>query len=65
MNGVHKHPVGGAFSGLALGLGFILMLVIYGMAWFQDWWPYLVILLLFVVAGLLVGLFVPPWRGRH
>jgi hypothetical protein len=64
MNGVRKHPIGGGLSGLALGLGFVMMLIIYGFAWFEDWWPYVIILLLFVVAGVLIGMFAPPWRGR-
>jgi hypothetical protein len=64
MDGVRRHPIGGAFSGLALGLGFLIMLFIYGLAFFSSWWPYLIILLLFVVAGVLIGLYAPPWRRR-
>jgi multisubunit Na+/H+ antiporter MnhB subunit len=64
MNGIRKHPVGGALSGLALGLGVLVMLLVYGFAWFQDWWPYAIILVLFIAAGVLVGLYAPPWRGR-
>ncbi len=65
MNELRRHPLGGALSGLVFGLGFLVMLFIYGLAWFEDWWPYLVILVLFVVAGVLVGLYAPPWRGRR
>jgi hypothetical protein len=65
MNSVKRHPAGGGLSGFALGLGFVVMLIVYGLGWFEDWWPYLVILVLFVIAGVLVGLYVPPWRGRR
>ena len=45
-------------------LGVLVMLVVYGFAWFQDWWPYAIILILFIAAGALVGMYAPPWRGR-
>ncbi|MCA9821073.1 MAG: hypothetical protein KC482_09930 [Dehalococcoidia bacterium] len=64
MNEVQRHPVGGAFSGLALGLGFLVMVFIYGLAWSGTWWPYAVVLVLFIIGGALIGLFAPPWRRR-
>jgi hypothetical protein len=57
-----RRPVRGAFSGLLLGLGVLLLMVIYSAAAFTSLVPFILILAAFIVAGTLVGLFFPARR---
>ncbi len=53
------HPFRGLIAGFLLGLGVILLLIVYGWAPWTSGTPYLVLLGLFVLIGLGVGLFGP------
>jgi hypothetical protein len=57
-----RRPVRGALSGLLLGLGVLLLMVIYSAAAFTSLVPFILILVAFIVAGTLVGLFAPARR---
>jgi hypothetical protein len=61
---VKRRPVRGALSGLLLGLGVLLLMVIYSAAAFTSLVPFILILVAFIVAGTLVGLFGPA-RRKH
>ncbi len=57
-----RRPIRGALSGLVLGLGVLLLMVIYSAAAFTSLLPFILILVAFIVAGTLVGLFGPARR---
>jgi hypothetical protein len=59
-----RRPIRGALSGLVLGLGVLLLMTIYSAAAFTSLVPFILILVAFVVAGALVGLFGPARRRR-
>ena len=58
----HRHPIRGAVGGLLLGLGVVILLIVYGKAPFTSGLPFLLILLAFIVLGVLIGLFAPARR---
>lgn len=57
-----RHPVTGLFGGLLLGLGVIILIVLFGLAAFTSWWPFAVILGGIIVIGALLGSFGPSVR---
>jgi hypothetical protein len=59
-----RRPIRGALSGLVLGLGVLVLLVIYSAATFTSLLPFILILVAFGVLGTLVGLFAPA-RGHR
>ncbi len=59
-----RHPIRGFFAGLLVGLGVVIMLVIYAKAAYTTPWPLLGIVGAFAVVGVLVGLF-GPTRGKR
>ncbi|HEX4428125.1 MAG TPA: hypothetical protein VHZ96_02515 [Frankiaceae bacterium] len=61
-----RRPLRGALSGLVLGLGVLVLLFIYSAATFTSLLPFILILVAFIVAGVLMGLFGPARgdRGR-
>ncbi|HEX4018539.1 MAG TPA: hypothetical protein VHX15_17510 [Frankiaceae bacterium] len=59
-----RRPIRGALSGLLLGLGVLLLLLIYSAATFTSLLPFVLILVAFLVLGTMVGLFAPA-RGRR
>ncbi len=61
---VKRRPIRGALSGLVLGLGVVLLLIIYSAAAFTSLVPFILILVACVVAGALVGLFGPARQRR-
>ena len=61
---VKRRPVRGALSGLLLGLGVLLLMVIYSAAAFTSLVPFILILVAFILGGTLVGLFGPARRKR-
>ena len=54
-----RHPIRGFLSGLLLGLGALILLVVFGGGAFTSWWPFALIAGSFVVLGVLFGLFAP------
>ena len=57
------HPLWGGLFGLVLGLGVLLLLLVYGWAPFSTWLPMLGIVIAGVVVGVLVGVFAPARRS--
>jgi FtsH-binding integral membrane protein len=60
-----RHPIRGAIAGLLLGLGVIILLIVYGKATFTSSVPFLIILLVGLVLGILVGLFGPARKAKN
>lgn len=58
----NNHPITGLFGGLLLGLGVIILIVLFGLAAFTTWWPFAVILGGLIVIGALLGIFGPSVR---
>jgi len=58
----NRHPVTGLFGGVLLGLGVIILIVLFGLAAFTSWWPFAVILGGIIVLGALLGSFGPSVR---
>jgi hypothetical protein len=59
------HPIRGLFGGLLLGLGVLILLVLFGAAAFTSWVPFLVILLACIAVGVLLSLFGPTVREER
>ncbi len=59
------HPVRGLFGGLLLGVGVVILLVLFGAAAFTSWWPFLVIVLACIAVGVLLGIFGPSVRDER
>jgi hypothetical protein len=57
-----RRPIRGALSGLVLGLGVLLLLVIYSAAAFTSMVPFILILAACIALGIIVGLFAPARR---
>lgn len=57
-----RHPITGLFGGLLLGLGVIILIVLFGLAAFTAWWPFAVIFGGLIVIGALLGSFGPTVR---
>lgn len=58
-----RHPLWGAIFGLLLGLGALLLVLVYGWAAFSTWYPMAGIIVLGIIFGILVGLFAPARRS--
>lgn len=58
----NRHPITGLFGGLLLGLGVIVLIVLFGLAAFTAWWPFAAILGGIIVIGALLGIFGPSLR---
>jgi hypothetical protein len=56
------HPVRGVIGGLLLGLGVLMLLILFGAAAFTSWVPFLLILLACIAVGVLLSLFGPTVR---
>jgi hypothetical protein len=56
------HPVRGLLGGIPLGLGVIVLLVLFGAAAFSSWVPFLLIVLGCMAVGVLVDTFGPAVR---
>jgi hypothetical protein len=56
---LRRHPVQGFFGGLCVGVGAIVLLVLFGAAAFTGWWPFAVILGGCCLLGVLVGVLGP------
>jgi hypothetical protein len=61
--GLQRHPFRGLLSGVLLGIGLALLVLVYGKAPFSTATPY-VCLVAGVIAGLAFGLAGPPRRHR-
>jgi hypothetical protein len=59
-----RRPIRGALSGLVLGLGTLLLMLIYSAATFTSLVPFILIMVAFIVIGVLVGLFAPARRRQ-
>jgi hypothetical protein len=61
---VKRHPFRGLFSGLLLGFGLLVLLIVTGAAPFTSAVPLVLILLAGAGIGVVIGLFAPA-RGRR
>ena len=59
------HPIRGLFGGLLLGAGVVILLVLFGLAAFTTWWPFLAIVLGITAVGVLLSIFGPPVRDER
>ena len=58
------HPIRGLLGGIPLGLGVIILLVLFGDAAFTSWVPFLLIFLGCLAFGVLLDTFGPAVRTR-
>ena len=59
------HPIRGLFGGLLLGVGVLILLVLFGAAAFTSWWPFLVIVLACIAVGVLLSFVGPSVRDER
>jgi len=59
------HPIRGLFGGLLLGIGVLILLVLFGAAAFTSWVPFLLILLGCIAVGVLLSFFGPAVRDER
>jgi O-antigen ligase len=59
------HPIRGLFGGLLLGIGVLILLVLFGAAAFTSWVPFLLILLGCIAVGVLLSIFGPSVRDER
>lgn len=56
---VVRNPLRGFLGGTFLGIGAVILVVVFGLAAFSAWWPFVVIVGGCAVLGTVVGLYAP------